>query len=87
MGRPIRCADVTGFVVNRTNRPFGVEALRSLSERVADVETIDRIFRLGGGFRMGPFELQDLVGIDTGYEVACASTSWASASPAGDRRR
>jgi 3-hydroxybutyryl-CoA dehydrogenase len=68
--RPIRCADVTGFVVNRTNRPFGVEALRSLAERVADVETIDRIYRLGGGFRMGPFELQDLVGIDTGYEVA-----------------
>jgi 3-hydroxybutyryl-CoA dehydrogenase len=68
--RPIRCADVTGFVVNRTNRPFGVEAMRSLAEKVADVETIDRIYRLGGGFRMGPFELQDLVGIDTGYEVS-----------------
>ncbi len=68
--RPIRCADVAGFVVNRTNRPFGLEALRCLAERVADAETIDRIFRLGGGFRMGPFELQDLVGIDVGYEVA-----------------
>ncbi|MFL5846564.1 MAG: 3-hydroxyacyl-CoA dehydrogenase NAD-binding domain-containing protein [Solirubrobacteraceae bacterium] len=68
--RPIRCADVAGFVVNRTNRPFGLEALRCLSERVADVETIDRIYRLGGGFRMGPFELQDLVGIDVGYEVS-----------------
>jgi 3-hydroxybutyryl-CoA dehydrogenase len=71
MGKhPIRCADVAGFVVNRTNRPFGLEALRCLQERVGDVETIDRIFRLGGAFRMGPFELQDLVGIDVGYEVA-----------------
>jgi 3-hydroxybutyryl-CoA dehydrogenase len=68
--RVIECADVAGFLVNRTNRPFGVEALRCLGERVADVETIDRIFRLGGGFRMGPFELQDLVGIDVGYEVS-----------------
>jgi 3-hydroxybutyryl-CoA dehydrogenase len=68
--RPIRCADVTGFVVNRTNRPFGLEALRCLQEGIADVPTIDRIFRLGGGFRMGPFELQDLVGIDTGYDIS-----------------
>jgi 3-hydroxybutyryl-CoA dehydrogenase len=68
--RVIECADVAGFLVNRTARPFGLEALRCLGERVADVETIDRIYRLGGGFRMGPFELQDLVGIDVGYEVA-----------------
>ena len=68
--RVIEAADVAGFVVNRTNRPFGVEAMRCLEQRVADVETIDRIYRLGGGFRMGPFELQDLVGIDTGYEVS-----------------
>ncbi|MCW2968214.1 MAG: 3-hydroxybutyryl-CoA dehydrogenase [Solirubrobacteraceae bacterium] len=68
--RVIECADVAGFVVNRTNRPFGLEALRALGEQVADVPTIDRIFRLGGGFRMGPFELQDLVGIDVGYEVS-----------------
>jgi 3-hydroxybutyryl-CoA dehydrogenase len=68
--RVIECADVAGFVVNRTNRPFGLEALRALGERIADVETIDRIYRLGGGFRMGPFELQDLVGIDVGYEVS-----------------
>jgi 3-hydroxybutyryl-CoA dehydrogenase len=68
--RVIECADVAGFVVNRTARPFGLEALRALGERIADVETIDRIYRLGGGFRMGPFELQDLVGIDVGYEVS-----------------
>ena len=71
MGKhPIRCADVAGFVVNRTNRPFGLEALRCLQEGVADVPAIDRIHRLGGGFRMGPFELQDLVGIDVGHAVA-----------------
>src|SRR5207249_1470037 len=52
------------------NRPFGAEALRLLQERVATAEQIDRIVRLGGGFRMGPFELMDLVGIDVGFEVA-----------------
>ena len=62
--------DGPGFVVNRCGRPFYSEALRSLQERVATVEQIDRICRLGGGFRMGPFELMDLVGIDTGLEVA-----------------
>jgi 3-hydroxybutyryl-CoA dehydrogenase len=66
----IHAADVPGFIVNRCNRPFGLEALRLLQERVADVQTIDRIVRLGGGFRMGPFELSDLVGVDTGFDVS-----------------
>ena len=66
--RVIECKDGPGFVVNRCNRPFGLEALRLLQERIADVPTIDRIVR-AAGFRMGPFELQDLVGIDTGFEV------------------
>jgi 3-hydroxybutyryl-CoA dehydrogenase len=66
----IRAGDGPGFLVNRCNRPFGLEALRLLAERVADVETIDRIVRLGGGFRMGPFELSDLVGVDTGFDVS-----------------
>jgi 3-hydroxybutyryl-CoA dehydrogenase len=65
----IDAADGPGFLVNRCNRPFGLEALKLLQERVADVEAIDAIAR-GGGFRMGPFELQDLVGIDVGHEVA-----------------
>jgi 3-hydroxybutyryl-CoA dehydrogenase len=68
--RVIRAADVTGFLVNRVNRPFGLEALRLVQERIADVETVDRIARLAGGFRMGPFELQDLVGIDVGFEIS-----------------
>ena len=66
----IVCRDVAGFVVNRTNRPFVLEALRLLQQQVADVATIDRIVRLGAGFRLGPFELQDLIGIDVGFDVA-----------------
>jgi len=66
----IVATDGPGFLVNRCGRPFGAEALRLLQERVADVAAIDRICRLGGGFRMGPFELMDLVGVDVGYEVA-----------------
>ncbi len=68
--RVIHASDGPGFLVNRCGRPFGLEALRCLQEGLADVETIARIVRLGGGFRMGPFELQDLVGIDDGFEVS-----------------
>jgi 3-hydroxybutyryl-CoA dehydrogenase len=68
--RVIRAADGPGFLVNRCNRPFGLEALRCLQEGLGGVEQIDRVVRLGGGFRMGPFELQDLVGIDVGLEVS-----------------
>jgi 3-hydroxybutyryl-CoA dehydrogenase len=66
----IRATDGPGFLVNRCNRPFGLEALRMLQERIADVPTIDRIVRMEGGFRMGPFELSDLVGVDTGFDVS-----------------
>jgi 3-hydroxybutyryl-CoA dehydrogenase len=66
----IRATDGPGFIVNRCNRPFGLEALRLLAEQVADVATIDRIVRIGGGFKMGPFELSDLVGVDTGFDVS-----------------
>ncbi len=66
----IRAHDGPGFLVNRCNRPFGLEALRLLQERIADIETIDRIVRVEGGFRMGPFELMDLVGVDTGLEIS-----------------
>ena len=65
----IDAADAPGFLVNRCDRPFGLEALRLVQERLATVEQVDRICRLGGGFRMGPFELMDLVGIDVGFEV------------------
>ena len=66
----IVAADGPGFLVNRCGRPFSGEGLRLLQERVATHDQIDRICRLGGGFRMGPFELMDLVGIDVGFEVS-----------------
>src|SRR5947209_13683443 len=66
----IDAADGPGFLVNRCNRPFGLEALRLLQERVAPLEQIDTCCRLGGGFRMGPFELMDLVGVDVGLDVS-----------------
>lgn len=66
----VHAQDGPGFLVNRCNRPFQLEALTALRDGLADVPTIDRIIRLGGGFRMGPFELMDLVGIDVGFQVA-----------------
>ena len=79
--RVIRAADGPGFLVNRCGRPFYTEALRLLQERVATHEQIDRICRLGGGFRMGPFELMDLVGIDVGLEVAKSFTELSFGEP------
>ena len=66
----IDAIDGPGFLVNRCNRPFGLEGLRLLQERIASIEEIDMICRLGGGYRMGPFELMDLVGVDTGLDVS-----------------
>jgi 3-hydroxybutyryl-CoA dehydrogenase len=71
MGRtPVRAADEIGFLANRVARPYGLEALRLLGDRISTHDQIDRICRLGGGFRMGPFELMDLVGVDVGFEVS-----------------
>ena len=71
MGRtPVRAADEIGFIANRCARPFGLEGLRLLGDGIAGHDTIDRICRIGGGFRMGPFELMDLVGVDVGFEVS-----------------
>ena len=71
MGRtPIRAKDSPGFVANRLARPFSLESLRILGDGVADAERIDRIVRLGGGFRMGPFELLDLIGLDVNLTIA-----------------
>jgi 3-hydroxybutyryl-CoA dehydrogenase len=68
--RVIVARDGPGFLANRCARPFGLEALKLLTERMAGHTRIDRIVRMGGGFRMGPFELADLVGIDVGFEVS-----------------
>jgi 3-hydroxybutyryl-CoA dehydrogenase len=77
----ILAADGPGFLVNRCGRPFGAEGLRLLQEGVASHEQIDRICRMGGGFRMGPFELMDLVGVDVGYEVAKSFTELSFGEP------
>jgi 3-hydroxybutyryl-CoA dehydrogenase len=77
----IVAADGPGFLVNRCARPFNAEGLRLLQERVASHEQIDRICRLGGGYRMGPFELMDLVGIDVGFEVAKSFTELSFGEP------
>jgi 3-hydroxybutyryl-CoA dehydrogenase len=79
--RVILAADGPGFLVNRCGRPFGAEALRLLQEGIAGHEEIDRICRMGGGFRMGPFELMDLVGIDVGFEVAQSFTELSFGEP------
>lgn len=68
---PVVVRDTPGFIVNRVARPFYAEALRLLDHRVADVETIDRIVR-AAGFKMGPFELLDLIGIDVNLAVTQA---------------
>jgi 3-hydroxybutyryl-CoA dehydrogenase len=59
-----------GFIVNRIARPFYGEALRALAEGAADVATIDAVMREAGGFRMGPFELMDLIGLDVNLAVS-----------------
>jgi 3-hydroxybutyryl-CoA dehydrogenase len=66
----IEAADSPGFIVNRCNRPFGLEALRAVQDGLATPEQVDRICRMAGGFRMGPFELMDLVGLDVGLAVS-----------------
>jgi 3-hydroxybutyryl-CoA dehydrogenase len=68
---PVVSADLPGFIVNRVNRPFTLEALRMLEASEAGVEQIDRAI-VGAGYPMGPLTLMDLVGIDVNYAVAQA---------------
>jgi 3-hydroxybutyryl-CoA dehydrogenase len=64
---PVVTRDTPGFIVNRVARPFYNESLRLAGEGSATYEQIDQITQLGGGFRMGPFRLMDLIGIDINY--------------------
>ena len=66
--KPVRAKDEPGFIVNRVARHFYVESLKTLEERVSDHEGIDRLME-ASGFRMGPFKLMDLIGIETNHEV------------------
>lgn len=65
---PVLVKDEPGFVVNRVARHYYLESLRILEEQVADVEGIDRIME-ASGFKMGPFKLMDLIGVETNHEV------------------
>ena len=65
----VTAKDTPGFIVNRVARPFYGEALRIYEEGIADPATIDWALKELGGFRMGPFELMDLIGHDVNYEV------------------
>jgi 3-hydroxybutyryl-CoA dehydrogenase len=67
--RPVRAKDTPGFLVNHAGRGYGTEALRILGESVADTATIDAILKGACGFRMGPFELLDLTGLDVSHPV------------------
>ena len=64
----VMAKDYPGFIVNRVGRPFYVEGLKILEENVADVETIDSLLQ-ATGFRMGPFQLMDLIGLDVNFKV------------------
>ncbi len=66
--QPVVAADAPGFIVNRIARLYYVESLKALEENVTNFETLDRIME-SSGFKMGPFKLMDLIGVDTNYSV------------------
>ena len=66
---PVHAKSTPGFIVNRVARPFYAEGWRLLNEQAADAATIDAVMREAGGFRMGPFELMDLIGHDVNFSV------------------
>ncbi len=66
---PVHAKSTPGFIVNRVARPYYAEALRLLQEGAADPATLDAVLRDCGGFRMGPFELMDLIGHDVNFSV------------------
>lgn len=66
--KAVLAKDSPGFIVNRVARHFYVESLKLLEENVADVDTIDALLE-SSGFKMGPFKLMDLIGVDTNFAV------------------
>ncbi|MFE6337656.1 3-hydroxyacyl-CoA dehydrogenase [Streptomyces sp. NPDC057798] len=66
---PVACADSPGFIVNRIARPFYAEAFAVHEAQGADPATIDAVLRECGGFKMGAFELTDLIGQDVNESV------------------
>lgn len=75
MGKTVvQCKDTPGFIVNRIARPFYGESMRIYEEGIADIRTIDEALKTKGGFKMGPFELTDMIGHDVNYTVT--ETVW-----------
>jgi 3-hydroxybutyryl-CoA dehydrogenase len=66
---PVHARSTPGFIVNRVARPYYAESLRILNEGGADCATLDAVMREAGGFRMGPFELMDMIGHDVNFAV------------------
>ena len=66
---PVMAQDTPGFIVNHAGRGYGTEALRIVSEGIADFATVDRILRDQVGFKLGPFELMDLTALDVSHPV------------------
>ncbi len=66
---PVKAMDTPGFIVNHASRAYGTEALRIVNEGVADFATVDRILKDQIGFKLGPFELMDLTGLDVSHPV------------------
>lgn len=69
---PVFAKSTPAFIVNRVARPYYGEAYRAVEEGAADFATVDALIRESGGFRMGPFELMDLIGIDVNFAVTCS---------------
>ncbi len=70
MGKtPVVCKDAPGFIVNRVARHYYLEAMQLVEAGIADMETIDRVMQ-SSGFKMGPFALMDLIGMDINYHVS-----------------
>lgn len=70
--KPVHTKSTPGFIVNRVARPFYAESLRLLQEGASDCASLDALLRDAGGFRMGAFELTDLIGHDVNYAVTCS---------------
>jgi 3-hydroxybutyryl-CoA dehydrogenase len=66
---PVVCNDAPGFIVNRVARHYYLEAMLLFEEGIADIETIDAVME-ASGFKMGPFKLMDLIGMDVNYSVS-----------------
>ena len=66
---PVIAKDIPGFIVNRIARPYYGEGLRIVEENIATVEQVDEAMKTIGNFKMGPFELMDLIGVDVNFSV------------------